>query len=46
MILMSKVIIQECKNYSVDDIMGKINSGIEKLGGWKRKRRIQWNLIC
>lgn len=31
---MSKVIIQECKDYSVDDITVKINSGIEKLGGW------------
>jgi uncharacterized protein (DUF362 family) len=34
MILMSKVIIQECKDYSVDDIIVKINNGIEKLGGW------------
>ena len=31
---MSKVIIQECKDYSVDDVMVKINNGIEKLGGW------------
>jgi len=31
---MSKVIIQECKDYSVEDIMVKINNSIEKLGGW------------
>ena len=31
---MSKVIIQECKDYSPDDVIDKINSGIEKLGGW------------
>ena len=28
---MSKVIIQECKDYSPDDVIDKINSGIEKL---------------
>lgn len=31
---MSKVIIQECKDYVLEDIMEKINDGIEKLGGW------------
>ncbi len=31
---MSKVIIQECKDYVVEDIMEKVNDGIEKLGGW------------
>ena len=31
---MSKVIIQECKDYFLDDVIDKINSGIEKLGGW------------
>lgn len=31
---MSKVIIQECKDYVLQDIMEKINDGIEKLGGW------------
>lgn len=33
---MSKVIIQECKDYKVEDIMIKINNGIEKLGGWDK----------
>jgi uncharacterized protein (DUF362 family)/NAD-dependent dihydropyrimidine dehydrogenase PreA subunit len=31
---MSKVIIQECKDYSLENITGKINDGIEKIGGW------------
>lgn len=31
---MSKVIIQECKDYSMDNLMGKLNDGIERLGGW------------
>lgn len=31
---MSKVIIQECKDYVLQDIMEKINDGIDKLGGW------------
>ena len=31
---MSKVIIQECKNYELDNLISKINSGIEKIGGW------------
>ena len=30
---MSKVIIQECKDM-LQDIMEKINDGIDKLGGW------------
>lgn len=33
---MSKVIIQECKDYTIEDITAKINNGIEKLGGWDR----------
>ena len=33
---MSKVIIQECTDYSVKYIMTKINDGIEKLGGWEK----------
>lgn len=33
---MSKVIIQECKDYIVDDIIVKINNGIERLGGWDK----------
>ncbi len=35
-IAMSKVIIQECKDYSVDDIIVKINNGMERLGGWDK----------
>lgn len=31
---MSRVIIQECKNYDLDNLILKINDGIEKLGGW------------
>lgn len=33
---MSTVIIQECKNYELQNITDKINSGIELLGGWNR----------
>lgn len=33
---MQKVIIQECKDYSIKDIMTKINEGVEKLGGWDK----------
>lgn len=33
---MSKVIIQECTNYSVQEVMLKINNGIDKLGGWDK----------
>ena len=33
---MSKVIIQECNDYSVNNITAKINNGIEKLGGWDK----------
>lgn len=31
---MSKVVVQECKSYSIDKMTVKINEGIEKLGGW------------
>jgi uncharacterized protein (DUF362 family)/NAD-dependent dihydropyrimidine dehydrogenase PreA subunit len=31
---MSKVVIQECKNYELDKVISKINSGVEKIGGW------------
>jgi uncharacterized protein (DUF362 family)/NAD-dependent dihydropyrimidine dehydrogenase PreA subunit len=31
---MSQVIIQECKDYELDNLILKINDGIEKLGGW------------
>lgn len=33
---MSTVIIQECKSYELDNMIDKINSGIELLGGWDR----------
>lgn len=32
---MSKVIIKECNEYNADEIITKINDGIEKLGGWE-----------
>ncbi|MFA7660971.1 MAG: hypothetical protein WCX60_07220 [Anaerovoracaceae bacterium] len=31
---MSKVILQECKEYNIDLLTEKINAGIEMLGGW------------
>ena len=31
---MSKVVIQECKEYSIENMMVKLNDGIDKLGGW------------
>lgn len=33
---MTKVIIQECKDYSIEDVMTKINHGIDTLGGWDK----------
>ncbi|MDF2672881.1 MAG: hypothetical protein K0R09_1146 [Clostridiales bacterium] len=33
---MSKVILQECKSYGLSEVTNKINSGIEKLGGWNQ----------
>lgn len=33
---MSKVIIQECKNYEIENLITKINNSIEKLGGWDK----------
>lgn len=33
---MSKVIIQECRDYHVDTITEKVNDGIERLGGWRK----------
>lgn len=33
---MSEVIIQECKDYSTENVIAKVNSGIEKLGGWDK----------
>ncbi|NLY71350.1 MAG: DUF362 domain-containing protein [Clostridiales bacterium] len=31
---MSKVIIKECKDYNLDNLIEKINQGIGRLGGW------------
>lgn len=31
---MSRVVIQECKSYELDELISKINSGMEKIGGW------------
>lgn len=33
---MTKVIIQECKDYSLEAVVAKINNGIEKIGGWDK----------
>jgi uncharacterized protein (DUF362 family)/NAD-dependent dihydropyrimidine dehydrogenase PreA subunit len=33
---MSKVVIQECKNYELAAVIDKINAGVEILGGWDK----------
>ncbi len=33
---MSQVIIQECKDYIVEDIIEKVNNGVDRLGGWDK----------
>lgn len=33
---MSKVIIQECKNYELETLIEKINAAVELLGGWDK----------
>lgn len=33
---MSKVIIQECKDYTLENVIQKINDGIERIGGWDK----------
>lgn len=33
---MSKVIIQECKNYELETVMEKINTAVKILGGWDK----------
>lgn len=33
---MSKVIIQECKNYELETVIAKINAAVELLGGWDK----------
>ena len=32
---MSKVVIKECANYEMENLMEKINSGMDLLGGWE-----------
>lgn len=31
---MSKVVIQECKDYATENLIYKLNQGMEKIGGW------------
>lgn len=31
---MSKVIVNECKNYDLQNVIAKVNDGVERLGGW------------
>lgn len=33
---MSRVIIEECKNYEMKSIISKVDDGIERLGGWSK----------
>ena len=33
---MSRVVIEECKSYEVENIISKVDDGIEKLGGWSK----------
>jgi len=33
---MSKVVVQECKNYDLETVMEKINAAVEILGGWDK----------
>lgn len=33
---MSKVIVQECKDYELETVMEKINSAVDMLGGWDK----------
>jgi uncharacterized protein (DUF362 family)/NAD-dependent dihydropyrimidine dehydrogenase PreA subunit len=48
---MSKVVVKECKSYEVQEVMDKINQGMEQLGGWdifvkpKMKVLLKVNLI-
>jgi uncharacterized protein (DUF362 family) len=35
-ILLSKVIVQECKNYELAAVIEKINAAIDMLGGWEK----------
>ncbi|NLE24109.1 MAG: DUF362 domain-containing protein [Clostridiaceae bacterium] len=42
---MSKVIIQECKNYELDTVIEKINAAVEMLGGWDKFVKPQDNVL-
>ena len=33
---MSKVIIQECKDYELETVIEKINAAVDLLGGWDK----------
>ena len=33
---MAKVVIKECKSYDLNQLISKINNGIEILGGWNK----------
>lgn len=33
---MSKVVIQESKNYELETVIDKINAAVELLGGWDK----------
>jgi uncharacterized protein (DUF362 family)/NAD-dependent dihydropyrimidine dehydrogenase PreA subunit len=33
---MSRVVIEECKSYEVENLISKVDDGIEKLGGWSK----------
>jgi uncharacterized protein (DUF362 family)/NAD-dependent dihydropyrimidine dehydrogenase PreA subunit len=42
---MSKVIIKNCNNYKVEDLIDIINSGINLLGGWDKYIRSQMTVL-
>jgi len=42
---MSKVIVQECKNYELENVIEKINSAVENLGGWDKYVKPQDNVL-
>lgn len=33
---MSKVIIEECRDYGLDNVVQKINDGLDRIGGWDK----------
>ena len=36
MIIVSKVILKECKNYDLENLVRIINESMEQLGGWNK----------